>query len=110
MLRAASRACANLTVGKKLILGFGMVLGLTLTVAITGLYAVNAIVQRHTRAVLLTQVNTHILQTRQAEKDFALNRNAESVREVNARLDKAILQINTLSAAGPADPNHKKND
>ncbi|CAI8777583.1 Methyl-accepting chemotaxis protein McpQ [Pseudomonas sp. IT-P253] len=108
MLRVASRACANLAVGKKLILGFGMVLGLTLTVAITGLYAVNAIIQRHTRAVLLTQVNTQILQTRQAEKDFALTRNAESVREVNARLDKATLQINNLNAAGPADPNLKK--
>ncbi len=108
MLRVASRACANLAVGKKLILGFGMVLGLTLTVAITGLYAVNAIIQRHTRAVLLTQVNTQILQTRQAEKDFALTRNAESVREVNARLDKATLHINNLNAAGPADPNLKK--
>jgi len=108
MLRAASRACANLAVGKKLILGFGMVLGLTLTVAITGLYAVNAIIQRHTRAVLLTQVNSQILQTRQAEKDFALTRNAESAREVNARLDKATLQINNLNATDPADTNLKK--
>jgi len=108
MLRAASRACANLAVGKKLILGFGMVLGLTLTVAITGLYAVNAIIQRHTRAVLLTQVNSQILQTRQAEKDFALTRNAESAREVNARLDKATLQINNLNATDLADTNLKK--
>jgi methyl-accepting chemotaxis protein len=97
-----------LAVGKKLILGFGMVLGLTLTVAITGLYAVNAIIQRHTRAVLLTQVNSQILQTRQAEKDFALTRNAESAREVNARLDKATLQINNLNATDPADTNLKK--
>ncbi|MBV7551440.1 methyl-accepting chemotaxis protein [Pseudomonas sp. PDM28] len=108
MLLVASRACANLAVGKKLILGFGMVLGLTLTVAITGLYAVNAIIQKHTRAVLLTQVNTQILQTRQAEKDFVLTRNAESVREVNARLDKATLQIKNLDVAGPPDPNLKK--
>ena len=108
MLRVAARACANLAVGKKLLFGFGMVLGLTLTVAVTGLYAVNAIVQRHTRAVLLTQVNTEILQTRQAEKDFALTRNAESAQEVNTRLDKATRQLNDLSAVGPEDPNLKK--
>lgn len=108
MLRVASRACANLAVGKKLLFGFGMVLGLTLTVAVTGLYAVNAIIQRHTRAVSLTQVNTEILQTRQAEKDFALTRNAESAREVNTRLDKATHQLNELNAVGPEDPNLKK--
>lgn len=108
MLRAVSRACENLAVGKKIFFGFGLVLGLTLSVAITGLYAVNAVIQRHARAVLLTQVNSHILQTRQAEKDFTLNRRMESAQEVNTRLDKVLIQLNNMNTADPTNPNVKK--
>jgi len=68
----------NLSVGKKLICGFGLVLLLTLGVAGTGFVAVDEILGRAQQIEQLSSVNASILAARGAERDFALTRQQSS--------------------------------
>ncbi|QLF94950.1 methyl-accepting chemotaxis protein [Pseudomonas sp. ABC1] len=91
----------DLGVGKKLLLGFGVVLLLTLGVAFTGFYAVSGIIGRAQQVDELAHVNALILSARGQERDFALTRNpasAAALRDSLAGLDKALQALGTISS------------
>jgi methyl-accepting chemotaxis protein len=87
---------ANLSVGKKLLLGFAMVLLLTLGVAGTGFYAVDSILNRSYQMNQLSGINAAILEARGLERDFALTRSDESaaaLRNTLAKLDQELAEL-----------------
>ncbi|MCP9338680.1 HAMP domain-containing methyl-accepting chemotaxis protein [Stutzerimonas xanthomarina] len=87
---------ANLSVGKKLLLGFAMVLLLTLGVAGTGFYAVDSILDRSHQMNQLSRINAAILEARGLERDFALTRSDESanaLRSTLAKLDRELEEL-----------------
>ncbi|PAU63439.1 methyl-accepting chemotaxis protein [Pseudomonas indica] len=103
MLRSASRVFADLAVGKKLLSGFALVLLLTIAVAGTGFYAVNAILERFSHNALLAEVDVEIAQARRFEKDFALTAKAESAQQVRERLAtvrERLEQLRKTTSAG----------
>lgn len=102
MLRAISRLCADLSVARKLATGFALVLVLTLLVAATGFYAVSAVVQRYTQTNLLSQINSHILHARQAEKELGLKGNPQAAQEIRTRLNQVLEQLDAMIAVTPA--------
>ena len=82
----------NLPVGRKLLVGFGGVLALTVMVAGTGFYAVETTVERSQQMNRLARINAGILEARTQERDFALTRAESSADALNR----------TLSDLGPA--------
>ncbi|TBV17611.1 methyl-accepting chemotaxis protein [Stutzerimonas kirkiae] len=97
----------DLGVGKKLLLGFGVVLLLTLAVAATGFYAVTGIIGRAQQVDQLAHVNALMLSARGQERDFALTRNSASavaLRDSLAALQAALQELaGTASAREQAD-------
>lgn len=91
---------ANLSMGKKLLLGFALVLLLTLGVAGTGFYTVDSILDRSYQVNQLSQVNAAILEARGQERDYALTRNeasAEALRSTLERLNRELDALDGLS-------------
>jgi len=90
---------ANLSMGKKLLLGFALVLLLTLGVAGTGFYTVDSILDRSYQVNQLSRVNAAILEARGQERDYALTRNgasAEALRTLE-RLNRELDALDGLS-------------
>jgi methyl-accepting chemotaxis protein len=93
---------ANLSVGKKLLLGFAMVLLLTLGVAVTGFYAVDSILTRSQQMNQLSRINAAILEARGEERDFALTRSdasAAALRDTLERLNRELDELAQHSSA-----------
>lgn len=100
MMRSLVGIFIDLGVGKKLLLGFGVVLLLTLAVAATGFYAVTGIIGRAQQVDQLAHVNALMLSARGQERDFALTRNSASA--VALRDSLAALQAALQELAGTA--------
>ena len=103
MQRTLSHMCADLPVAKKLAAGFSLVLALTLVVAITGFYAVSAVLQLHDQTGLFSQINSHILHARQAEKHLALKGTAQDAQEVRMQLTQVLEKLAKMSATAPSN-------
>lgn len=88
MFVSAGRLLADLSVGKKLLSGFGLVLVLTLAVAATGFFAVDSVLERHAQVNQLSAIDAQILQTRRMERDFAINGTAEYAQQVRDGLNQ----------------------
>ncbi|MCQ4311774.1 methyl-accepting chemotaxis protein [Pseudomonas stutzeri] len=94
---------ANLSVGKKLLLGFAMVLLLTLGVAGTGFYAVDSIVSRSYQTNQLSSINAEILRARGQERDYALTRSEDSATALRDTLDKLNKKLDELADNSSAE-------
>ncbi len=94
MPQAATRLFVDLTVGKKLFCGFGLVLLLTVAVTVSGFLAVRAVLQGHRQVDQLAAVNVEILQARQLERSFAVEQNPDSARQVR----ESLLRVQALLA------------
>ena len=84
---------ANLSVGAKLWIGFGLVLFLTAGVAMTAFNSIATLQQHSERLHGDLQVQARVLQARISEKDFALDldeKAAEQVRLTVAQLQKEL--------------------
>ncbi|MFG3452742.1 methyl-accepting chemotaxis protein [Stutzerimonas stutzeri] len=93
---------ANLSVGKKLLHGFAMVLLLTLAVAATGFVAVDSILARSAQTTQLAAINAAVLEARGLERDFALTRSdasASALRATLARLNQELDDLSEISDA-----------
>ncbi|GAB6387022.1 HAMP domain-containing methyl-accepting chemotaxis protein [Stutzerimonas marianensis] len=88
---------ANLSVGKKLLFGFAMVLLLTLGVAGTGFYAVDSILSRSYQTNQLSRINAAILEARGLERDYALNRNEASANALRSTLELLNQEVDELA-------------
>jgi len=88
---------ANLSMGKKLMLGFAVVLVLTLGVAGTGFYAVESILGRVHQLEQLSRVNAAILEARGQERDYALTRNEASAAALRSTLGRLNQELDALA-------------
>ena len=88
MLQSAARLLANLSVAKKLFYGFGLVLLFTITVTCSGFVAVDAVLQGHSQANRLSEIDTQILQARRLERDFAASRSDATADSMRSHLGK----------------------
>ena len=77
---------ANLSVGRKLLAGFAMVLLLTVAVAGTGFYAVETVLSRANQIQELAGINAAILNARGHERDYALNRSESAAAALRLSL------------------------
>ncbi|KJH82624.1 methyl-accepting chemotaxis protein [Pseudomonas sp. KSR10] len=93
----------NLSVGKKLLFGFAMVLLLTLGVAGTGFFAVDSILIRSSQTNQLAAINAAILAARGQERDYALTRSDASAAALRATLDQLNQRLDGLSAISDTD-------
>ncbi|MDX1297922.1 MAG: methyl-accepting chemotaxis protein [Pseudomonas sp.] len=104
MSSAAARLLADLSVGKKLMCGFGLVLLLTVAVIGSGFLAVQAVLDGHASTSGLSAIDAQVLQTRRAERDFALRQNSEAAVQVHEQLDRVSATLSQqLAAASSAD-------
>ncbi|MFP6848091.1 MAG: methyl-accepting chemotaxis protein [Pseudomonas sp.] len=104
MSSSASRLFADLSVGKKLMCGFGLVLLLTIAVTGSGFMAVQAVLAGHASTSRLSDIDSQVLQAGRAERDYALRQNdqaATQVREQLARVETTLAQ--QVAAASSAD-------
>ncbi|TDL93459.1 methyl-accepting chemotaxis protein [Stutzerimonas stutzeri ATCC 17588 = LMG 11199] len=92
----------NLSVGKKLVGGFGLVLLLTLGVAATGFVAVDEILGRAQQIEQLSSVNASILAARGAERDYALTRQASSAGALRGSLQQLNQKLTSLTTSSDA--------
>ncbi|WP_459077281.1 HAMP domain-containing methyl-accepting chemotaxis protein [Metapseudomonas sp. CR3202] len=95
MFQFARRLFADLSVGKKLLIGFGLVLFLTIAVTTTGFFAVTSVLGHYHRVMELSEIDTLILQTRRIERDFAISRteaDAQAVRRGLVRVRELLGQ------------------
>ncbi len=88
---------ANLSVGKKLMLGFAVVLLLTLGVAGTGFFAVDSILDRAYQLNQLSQLNASILEARGQERDYALTRDEQSAVALRSSLERLNQKVDLLA-------------
>ncbi len=99
MSQAAIRLFVDLSVGKKLFCGFGLVLLLTAAVTVSGFLAVQAVLQGHRQVDQLAAVNKEILHARQLERSFAVEQSAESAKQVS----DSLLRVQEMLAGLPQD-------
>nr|WP_214509227.1 methyl-accepting chemotaxis protein [Pseudomonas brassicacearum] len=88
-----SRVFGNLSVGAKLSLGFGLVLLVTLAVAVTAFRSLGVLQQRGEQSRQESSIQALILRARIAEKSFALDlapQRLDQVREVIGTLNRQL--------------------
>nr|WP_322979199.1 methyl-accepting chemotaxis protein [Pseudomonas sp. C11] len=104
MFESAGRLLANLSVGKKLICGFGLVLLLTAAMTGIGFLAVQAVLLGHKQVGELAEINMEVLQARRLERNFAIEQTPESAARVRESLNKVLASLEQFGqAAGLAD-------
>jgi methyl-accepting chemotaxis protein len=101
MSSSAARLFADLSVGKKLMCGFGLVLLLTVAVTCSGFLAVQAVLKAHASASGLSAIDALVLQARRAERDFALRQNSEAATQVHAQLERVGTAVAQQLASTP---------
>lgn len=104
MFESAGRLLANLSVGKKLTCGFGLVLLLTAAMTGIGFLAVQAVLHGHKQVGALAEVNMEVLQARRLERSFAIEQTPESAAQVRDSLNKVLASLQQLGqTSGLAD-------
>jgi methyl-accepting chemotaxis protein len=94
-----SRVFGNLSVGVKLSLGFGLVLLVTLAVAVTAFRSLGVLQQRGEQSRQVSSIQALILRARVAEKAFALDLAPQCLDQVR----EAIGTLNRQLDAEPAN-------
>jgi len=102
-MTAITNPLTNLPVGKKLTFGFGLVLALTLAVAGTGFFAVDAIVTRSQQLSQLSDINASILQARGIEREYAAKRDLALAEQLLDELTRIDTQVDELSRSSGAE-------
>ncbi|WRV66309.1 methyl-accepting chemotaxis protein [Pseudomonas frederiksbergensis] len=100
-----NRVLGNLSVGAKLLLGFGLVLLVTLGVALTAFRSLGVLQQRGEQSRQASAVQALILRARIDEKAFALDlapQRLEQVRETIGKLNRQLDDHPTNSATHTA--------
>ena len=93
MSLSAARVFTDLSVGKKLMLGFSLVLLLTMAVTASGFWAVQAVLAGHDVTSDWSQIEAQVLQARRAERDFALRQQADAAARVHEHLDSVTALV-----------------
>jgi methyl-accepting chemotaxis protein len=93
MSSSAVRVFTDLSVGKKLMCGFALVLLLTVAVTASGFWAVQAVLNGYATTRALSQIDAQVLQARRAERDFALRQQTDAAARVHEYLDSVTALV-----------------
>lgn len=88
-----SRVLGNLSVGAKLLLGFGLVLLLTMGVALAAFRSLDVLHQHTEQMTIESRIQMSILRARVAEKEFALSLASSAADEVRSTVDKLVTEL-----------------
>ena len=102
MSYAVTRLFVDLSVGKKLLLGFGLVLLLTVAVTGSGFVAVQAVMQGHAQSLGLSTIDAQILTARRLERDYAISHSDADAQRMREQLGKVREGLATQIAAAAA--------
>ena len=90
MFKGMLSVVANQRVGRKLMLGFGLVLLLTVLMAGTGFYAVQSIYDRAQQVSQMAGIQEHVLRARGLQREFVLTREPDAARAVHDQLKQVV--------------------
>jgi methyl-accepting chemotaxis protein len=88
-----SRVLGNLSVGAKLLLGFGLALLLTMGVALAAFRSLDVLHQHTEQMRIESRIQMSILRARVAEKEFALSLASSAAEEVRSTVDKLVTEL-----------------
>ncbi len=98
MYRWTAQNLGNINVGRKLGIGFGLVLLLTLIITVTGWSSVKSLIERGDKLATISQISEQTLELRAARMIYEAQSNADSAKAVMTALDK--LDTDLKSAHG----------
>ncbi|MDH4608917.1 methyl-accepting chemotaxis protein [Pseudomonas sp. BN102] len=103
MWTVLQRRLASLSTANKLMLGFGIVLALTLVVAATGFTALRAVDARASLLEEMRAISSDVLMIRHTEKDYALTADAKRAEALRQQAEAIVARSETLAAqlSGP---------
>ncbi|MDE3739655.1 methyl-accepting chemotaxis protein [Pseudomonas resinovorans] len=103
MWTVLQRRLASLSTANKLILGFGIVLALTLVVAATGFSALRAVDGRARLLEEMRAISGDVLMIRRTEKDYALTSDAKHAEALRQQAEAIVTRSEALAAqlSGP---------
>ncbi|WP_036996903.1 methyl-accepting chemotaxis protein [Metapseudomonas resinovorans] len=96
MLQPIQSGLANLSVGRKLMLAFGIVSALSLAAIAIAIQAAQTLFSESQQNQAIAEINLLLLQARGAEKDFALNHGAPAVERLDQALAALGKRVDTL--------------
>ncbi|MES2819004.1 MAG: methyl-accepting chemotaxis protein [Pseudomonadota bacterium] len=102
MWDAMQRRMASLSTATKLMLGFGVVLALTLVVAASGFSALHEVGARTALLERMSAINTQVLQLRQVEQAFSLTGDKQQREQLHAQAQVILQDSESLKAELPA--------
>lgn len=88
-----SRSLADTSVKSKLAIGFGLVLLLTLMIAVTGWTGLNSLISRSDKIAVIGDVSDLTRELRIARRNYEVNKGLKGAEEVTAVLDKLDASI-----------------
>lgn len=107
MLHSATRLFVDLSVGKKLLVGFGLVLLLTVAVTGAGFVAVQAVMKGHAQSLGLSTINEQVLGARRMERDYAISHSEVDAQRMRDRLAMVRAELaEQIARATPTEREH----
>lgn len=100
-MNPVSRVLANLSVGGKLYVGFGLVLVFTLGVALTAFYSLQVLQQRSEQLRVEASFQGLILQARIDEKEFAIGLQPAVAEQVQRSVEQLSRQLDAEPVSAP---------
>lgn len=104
MYRWSAQRLGNLSVSRKLSIGFGLVLLLTLIITATGWSSVSSLIERGDKLAAISQISEQTIELRTARMRYEAQSNAEAATGVMTALDKLDIDLkNARSKIAGAD-------
>ncbi|MFK3797964.1 methyl-accepting chemotaxis protein [Pseudomonas sp. NPDC088444] len=98
MYRWAAQYLGNISVSRKLTIGFGLVLLLTLIIMATGWSSVSSLIERGDKLANISQISEQTMELRAARMAYESQSNADTARAVMTALDKLDGDLKTAHA------------
>ncbi|MEN5107287.1 methyl-accepting chemotaxis protein [Pseudomonas sp. TWI672] len=96
MLHSILSTLINQSVGKKLLMGFGLVSALSLAAIALAIHSASLLMDGNRQIETISEINLLLLQARGAEKDFALSHGDENAQALSQKLDALEKQVDEL--------------
>lgn len=96
MLQSILSALINQSVGRKLLIGFGLVSALSLAAIALAIHAASLLLDGNRQIEMISEINLLLLQARGAEKDFALSHRNEDAKALSQKLGALDKRVDVL--------------
>ncbi|BAW24134.1 Laminin subunit alphmethyl-accepting chemotaxis sensory transducer [Pseudomonas putida] len=109
MLQTIKSYLGNLSVGRKLMLAFGLVTALSLVAITIAFQAAKTLLSGSQQNQAIAEINLLLLKARGAEKDFALSNESPSVERLDQALKALNQTVEALRIEAAIDPHELRN-